>query len=523
MGAQEVATDHNKDYNAAFQEKIEERLLTAEQRAQEQTELNLERLETVEERVKSIDRHISQVLLIFGLSALMVFFLMMGSLRSHKRLSVEQVSRTVHDADRLMNDIRRELARPEMKHLRTGHMLREMMRRLREGKYDISAEELAMVRTVCEDGRLSVSLYFMARVLIMECEQRWHEAVQILDELRLMVPDDIDVLLHLSHVHGNLAEIITDAKESKRNQVKARQYYAHFAMMVQSERYSTPAKQIKKIPISSPLTENIKSSPKKTLSSPEGLVSSPKQPVSSPEEVAKLPNQPTATPLNKKLEPNISLPSLKLSISKKGGLMKLAGGVSKKISTGATSSVYGLGEMLHMLSRDENTTLPLVPSPPVSKIPTNVTESETMMWQDIRKGDLCMSQATNAKTMRERNRLIDAAIVHYAQGQAHETNETLYQNWGQALLAKALHLPEKKRPPMFSAAVDKFMAGNVVKKNYFDFSLASLYAIMNNAEECKKWLEISLNSNTLDMDSLRHAPDFDSVRGNAWFAEFIRE
>ena len=85
----------------------------------------------------------------------------------------------------------------------------------------------------------------------------------------------------------------------------------------------------------------------------------------------------------------------------------------------------------------------------------------------------------------------------------------MYQNWGKALLAKALHLPAKKRAPLFNAAVDKFMAGNVVKKNYFDFSLAMLYAIMDNPEECKKWLDKAANSDTLDVDTLRHAPDFD--------------
>ena len=67
------------------------------------------------------------------------------------------------------------------------------------------------------------------------------------------------------------------------------------------------------------------------------------------------------------------------------------------------------------------------------------------------------------------------------------------------------------------------MAGNVVKKNYFDFSLAMLYAIMDNPEECKKWLDKAANSDTLDVDTLRHAPDFDGVRNEPWFAEFLRE
>ena len=56
---------------------------------------------------------------------------MISSLRAQQRLSAEQVSRTVREAQGLMNDIRQELSRPEMEYLRVGHMLRKMMRRLR--------------------------------------------------------------------------------------------------------------------------------------------------------------------------------------------------------------------------------------------------------------------------------------------------------------------------------------------------------------------------------------------------------
>ena len=31
------------------------------------------------------------------------------------------------------------------------------------------------------------------------------------------------------------------------------------------------------------------------------------------------------------------------------------------------------------------------------------------------------------------------------------------------------------------------------------------------------------NSDTLDVDTMRHAPDFDGVRNEPWFAEFLRE
>ena len=97
--------------NAVLQGRLEERLQALEQRAQEQAELSLGRLETVEGRIEGVDRHISQVLLIFGLATVMIFFLMISSLRAQQRLSAEQVSRTVREAQGLMNDIRQELSR----------------------------------------------------------------------------------------------------------------------------------------------------------------------------------------------------------------------------------------------------------------------------------------------------------------------------------------------------------------------------------------------------------------------------
>ena len=103
----------------------------------------------------------------------------------------------------------------------------------------------------------------------------------------------------------------------------------------------------------------------------------------------------------------------------------------------------GLGTILHTLKREEDVDLPLVPAPPVSEIPLAAAGARLSMWQEVRKGDLYMVRATTAKTMRQRNRQIDASISHYAQAQSHESNETLYQNWGKALLAKALHLPAK--------------------------------------------------------------------------------
>ena len=537
--------------NAVLQGRMEERLQGLEQRAQEQAELSLGRLETVEGRIEGVDRHISQVLLIFGLAAVMIFFLMISSLRAQQRLSAEQVSRTVREAQGLMDDIRQELSRPEMEYLRVGHMLRKIMRRLRESGDAMTMEETGYARTVGDDGHLPASLYFMARALTAECDGQWHEAVKMLDELRSTSPEDADVLLHLSHVHTHIAENVVDAKVRKRHQDLSQQYYVRFAMMVQVKGKALPAKEKADLASSVAALEEAKQV--------EAAVAMPKTPDARPaapsvaaleeakqvEAAAAMPKPtaltvpekpptvraviPTPDKLHRRSEPKkanklgVILPAKLKIIIPKVDLGKVAGGLSQRISQGTSSSMVGLRTILHTLKREEDIDLPFVPAPRVSEIPPTATGANRSMWQEVRQGDLSMVRAAISKTMRQRNRQIDTSISYYAQAQSYESNEILYQNWGRALLAKALHLPEKKRAPLFNAAVDKFMAGNVVRRNYFDFSLAMLYAIMDDSEECKKWLGKASNSDTLDVDALRHAPDFDGVRNEPWFAEFLRE
>ena len=166
---------------------------------------------------------------------------------------------------------------------------------------------------------------------------------------------------------------------------------------------------------------------------------------------------------------------------------------------------------------------PFLPVPAISELPEKKGTAESEMWKCIRAGDLAMAQAAAVANMRHRNRLIDRALISYAQAQGHKTNETLYLNWGLSLLGKALHLPLKKREPFFNAAIDKFLAGNVISPHRFDFSLATLYAIIGRETECKQWLATARESGTLNLESLHHAPDFDGVRNQPWFAEFMRD
>lgn len=193
----------------------------------------------------------------------------------------------------------------------------------------------------------------------------------------------------------------------------------------------------------------------------------------------------------------------------KGGCLTVWNGVQN------TAQKIGGGE--------SDVALPLLPTPIISDVPENPeSEAEKEMWTQIRRGDLSMEQAANVFNLRRRHRLIDRALSHYTEAQGNKTNRTLYHNWGLALLGKALHLPPKKRDPYFNAAVDKFLAGNVIAPHEFDFALASLYAIIGHGGECRRWLQESRQSGKLDIESLRHAADFEGMRGQPWFAEFMQ-
>ena len=192
----------------------------------------------------------------------------------------------------------------------------------------------------------------------------------------------------------------------------------------------------------------------------------------------------------------------------------------KRAGPAAIKMRDGIGKLTGALAPKEEV-LPPLPVPELTAIPPDAIGPEALMWRAIRAGDQAMAQALPARTFRERHRKIDHAIGLYAEAQSHKTNDVLYFNWGLALLGKALNTPDKKRAVFLNAAVDKFMAGNVVRPGAFNFHLASLYALMNDGENCRKWLRVCAESDSLDAAALR-APDFDAVRNHSWFREFER-
>ena len=583
-------TDNKEDASGAQQE-MKERFLNLERRILDQNELGLRRLEHVEERINSSQQYVDRILLIFALSILLIFLFIFTGIKNQQKIVTERVHRSIRDADNLMRDIQRDLARPEMEHLRISQILRRLMRQLRNQNNNpqnaAAAGHVNEIRHACNDPYLPVSLHFIARILIAEYDDNWNTAAQMLEQLREMDPSDSDVLLHLSHVHKNIATRASNQKLQNLHQRLSYQYYGQFTAAVQSEQVLAPNESLAppaSMPAAPPPITNTKTSaPTKAPAPPPPVTNTvapatpttpppatttsvpiPKAPPPAPENKPTTVNTataptapstsatstaptfvPTTTPTTQ-LQP--SAPNTKTAITvvnpkrsekmilneltkikniQPSAVLDTLADSSKHFLKKSLSGSVGLTSKLQNLfqtfSEKDSGPLPFLPVPATSIVPQSGEPNALKMWQEIKNGDLNMERATTAKTIRERNKFIDSAIISYTQAQSYDTNEILYHNWGIALLAKALHVPEKKRAPFYNSAVDKFLAGNVVKAHYFDFHIASLYAIIGNSKECLKWLTVTRENNGIDVGALRQAPDFDLVRHEPWFDQFLSD
>ncbi|MBE8158738.1 MAG: hypothetical protein HAW59_05050, partial [Betaproteobacteria bacterium] len=214
--------------------------------------LGLRRVESVESRINLLGHNLNRILLIAGLSAVLILALVISRQRAQNRLSGERVDRSVREAEMLMGDIRRELARPEMEFLRTGNFLRMLMRRFFDG--NVIPDEIARARSFAEDANLPASLHYMARTLLAEYNGRWADAAALLEQLRLLETESPFVFLHLANAHAKLAEMTADKRERKRQTQIAGQFYAQYAAIVRMDNTSVF------------LPPEIKPHPKKTAS-----------------------------------------------------------------------------------------------------------------------------------------------------------------------------------------------------------------------------------------------------------------
>ena len=439
-------------------------------RISDESKLQLHRLESVERRIDNAERQGDRWLVVGALMMFLLAFLLTGIWRAYLRMHGERLHSSVRGARQLMRDVRAELERPQLAHLRAGYQVRKMMRRLRDGA-TLAESDMKMLADCRTDGDLPAALYMAVRALQAELQNDWHSAVEWLNGLcDSGMQADVDVLLHLAYAHNKLAAVSEDVPSRQRHLELSEKYYARFAVVLPPDYRQMPLPPKPQLP------------PKVQAESPPPPLAQSYQ--AAPQVIFADGDQIAAMLADKK--------SRIIKLIRKGYAM--------------------------LINYLRGNPLPLMPILPVVP-PPDVAGAGLRMWDEMATGNRQMAVAAAALSVRARNRHFAVAINHYARAQAHHTNETLCHNWGLALLAKALHLPRSKRQMTFRRAADMFAAGNAVRAHYFDFSLAVLYALADDGEQCRKWLQQSAASATLDVQSLSD-PVFDNVRGQSWFAGF---
>lgn len=583
-------------------------------------DLQLYRLESVERRMESAERSAERLLIAaIVLAMLMLAVLFTGAWRAYIRWQSERLNATARNARQLMRDIKTELERPQLSYLRTGYELRRIMRRMRKGVRPAGDDE-RMLAECGTNGDMPASLYLAARALLAEASGQWHLAAKWLDGAAASgMKDDIDVLLHLAHVHSKLAAAAEDKTARGEHLLKSREYYAKFAVVLPADYRDMPMPPKPTIPARQdkaanalmtkaqqpPQTRTMETPPlpkaqtppqtpqvsqasqeKSAELSPPKVQPSPQKPIAAQPPLPKvqtaespsLPQGQTAAPSLSKPQPaESSLPKTQTPPQKpeaeKPPLPKaekveqsppLPKEEKKAEKVAPSSSPEGEKERekvappnyeraplvwfanaeqiaeadreqpqdaikkaaaniryaakdgyANLLTSLRGSPLPLIPLVPISPPPANIHGAQKMMWEEIVNGNRRMYRAALALSLGARNRHIDAAIGHYARAQSHYNNDYLCHNAALANIAKALHLPENKRRTHFDKAAQMLLSGNAARRHYFDFSLAVLYALADNGEQCRKFLQQCAP----DKDALAGA-EFDKMRGYQWFAEF---
>lgn len=97
-----------------------------------------------------------------------------------------------------------------------------------------------------------------------------------------------------------------------------------------------------------------------------------------------------------------------------------------------------------------------------------------------------------------------------------------FNNWGSTLLnlAKQKSESDPEREKLLKEATEKYKKAEEFTKGIAAYNLASIYALLNDEEECKKWLQICQQTGTLP--TRKHAEgdkDLESVRDKEWFKQ----
>lgn len=96
---------------------------------------------------------------------------------------------------------------------------------------------------------------------------------------------------------------------------------------------------------------------------------------------------------------------------------------------------------------------------------------------------------------------------------------------GYAYLLKARVMSESLKGFYFNAAKDMLLRARNRKQRTLNetYNLACIYCLENNVEECKKWLEIAREEESLPPAAyLEKDPDFTNIRDCPWFLDLIK-
>jgi len=95
-----------------------------------------------------------------------------------------------------------------------------------------------------------------------------------------------------------------------------------------------------------------------------------------------------------------------------------------------------------------------------------------------------------------------------------------YFNWGSALIALARTKENEERRMLLKEAEEKCLKGESIKKGAGAYNLACVSALLDNEEECKRWLKIGEEANSLlTRRRAMSDPDLKSVRSKEWFRQ----
>jgi len=95
-----------------------------------------------------------------------------------------------------------------------------------------------------------------------------------------------------------------------------------------------------------------------------------------------------------------------------------------------------------------------------------------------------------------------------------------FNNWGAALISQAKTRQGERRRELLGEAQTHLLAGERLKEGSCAFNLACIAALLGQADDCRRWLQVRLKQGKLTAKLMKDS-DLDSVRDLPWFKEVI--